>query len=266
MDIMSDTKKPRPRNRAAELFRENLLQIMERKLHWSDPAFAGLVPKDRMVFHFQNEYAVFVQPFPDYMENVAKHCPVQEVRDDLVSNMEEERIGIHYAGRPHPELFLEIPKAFGFDLSEFESVQLGPAGRTYKAYLGYATLFYPWEVGAAITTLFLEGNKYERSVFDPNAPKRPEPPLEEHPLVAHYGIPVEALKLVRIHRELDSADGEHRLATWRMLLDHVPEEQYDAVLEGMEKALLLWRRWREEVAAMCGVVKGDDGQPRLADI
>ncbi len=263
---MSDKKKPRPRDRAAELFRERLLDIMENKFHWSDPAFAGLVPKDRMVLHFQNEYEVFVKPFPDYMENVAKRCPVREVKDDLESNMEEERTGIHYAGRPHPELFLEIPKAFGFDLEGFESVQLGPAGRTYKAYLGYATLLYPWEVGVAITTLFLEGNKYERSVFDPDAPKRPEPPLEEHPLVTHYGIPVAALELVRIHRELDSADGEHRLAAWRMLLDHVSEEQRDAVVQGMEKALLLWRRWREEVAALCGIVKGDDGQPYLADI
>jgi hypothetical protein len=34
----------------------------------------------------------------------------------------------------------------------------------------------------------------------------------------------------------------------------------------MDKALMLWRRWREEVAAACGIVKGDNGQPRLAGI
>ena len=35
------------------------------------------------------------------------------------------------------------------------------------------------EHGAAVTTLFVEGTPFERGELDPNAPKRPVPPLED---------------------------------------------------------------------------------------
>lgn len=244
-------------------FREKLLQIMEKKDHWADPAFAGLVPKEKMIDQFKNDYEVFVRDFPDYMEEVLKRCPVKEIQDDLRENMEEERTGEHHAGAPHPELFLKIPQGFGFDMEEFKNIKLGPAGQAYKDFLWHASKDLPWEVGAAVSTLFLEGNKYERAVFDSKAEKRPEKPLEEHPLALNYGVPLEALELIRIHRELDSSEGDHRLAAWKMLLGHVEEPARPKVLEAMEQALKLWTAWRDEVAAACGVEKGEDEKPRL---
>ena len=70
-----------------------------------------------------------------------------------------------------------------------------------------------WAQAAAVTTIFLEGTDHERGELDPNAPKRPAPPLEQHPLVVHYGLPLEALALTKAHRRVE---GSHRAAAWRM--------------------------------------------------
>ena len=41
-----------------------------------------------------------------------------------------------------------------------------------------------------MTTLFLEGTKFERGELSNSAPRRPVPPLGDHPLVKHYGLPL----------------------------------------------------------------------------
>ena len=46
-------------------FREELLQVMEAKTHWAWPAFgSGLVPKDKLHVHFEQEYEVYIRDFP----------------------------------------------------------------------------------------------------------------------------------------------------------------------------------------------------------
>ena len=84
------------------------------------------------------------------------------------------------------------------------------------------------------------------------APKRPAPPLEEHPLVKHYGLPVEGLALTKAHRRVE---GSHRAAAWRMILDHVPSAEYAGVLAAMERTLEAWRTYRDAVAAACGLTR-----------
>ena len=73
------------------------------------------------------------------------------------------------------------------DLSRFQHVELLPAANEYRHFLDEAIRHYGWEIAAAIVTIFIEGTKDERSVIDLSAPKLP-PPLEEHPLVKHYGM------------------------------------------------------------------------------
>jgi pyrroloquinoline-quinone synthase len=107
-------------------------------------------------------------------------------------------------------------------------------------------------VAAAVVTLFLEGTPHERAVFDPSAPKRPEPPLEEHPLVKHYGLPVESLALTRAHR---GVEGDHRLAAWRVMLDHVPDPERAEVITAMEQVLAGWLAYRDAVAVACGLAR-----------
>jgi pyrroloquinoline-quinone synthase len=107
-------------------------------------------------------------------------------------------------------------------------------------------------VAAAVSTLFVEGTRFERGELDPSADKRPEQPIEEHALVRHYGLDPKHLSLTRAHRQVE---GEHRAAAWRVLLSHVPPHERSAVVAAMEQALAAWLCYRDDVAAACGLTR-----------
>lgn len=243
-------------------FREALLSHMERKVHWAWVAFTqGLVPREKLHIHLEQEYAVYVRDFPIFVARAYVQCPVPAVRRELIENVYEEETGRTAAGRPHPELFLEYPKGLGMDLKRFEHVELLPAAARFRAFLDAATTRQGWSVAAAVSTLFLEGTPYERGELDDTADKRPMPPLEEHPLVKHYGLPLEHLALTKAHR---SVEGEHRKAAWTVLLNHVPECEREAVVRVLGEAVDCWQAYRDDVAHACGLVKDARGMPVLA--
>jgi heme oxygenase-like protein len=232
-----------------ETLKEALLQLMERKHHWAWPAFEqGLCPRDRLHIHLEQEYATYVRDFPVLVARAYVQCPIAAVRRELVENVYEEETGGLAAGRPHPELFLEVPRGLGMDIVRFDTVELLPGAASYRAFLDRATTRRGWAIAAAITTLFVEGTRWERGELDPTSPRRPEPPLEEHPLVRHYGLPVERLALTRAHR---SVEGEHRAAAWRTLLDHTSGAEHPAMLRAMREALRRWLAYRDDVATAC---------------
>jgi pyrroloquinoline-quinone synthase len=236
-----------------QTFREALLQIMERKRHWAWPRFtAGEVARDRMLIHFEQEYATYVRDFPVMIGWAYVQCPIAAVRRELAENLYEEETGGLVAGRPHPELFLAYPRGLGFDVSGFHHIELLPAARRFRALLDEYTQRRGWAQAAAVTTIFLEGTEHERGELDPDAPRRPAPPLEAHPLVVHYGLPLEALALTRAHR---GVEGSHRAAAWRIILDHVPETEHAGVVIALEAALASWLAYRDEVAARCGLAR-----------
>ncbi len=236
-------------NRA--VFQEALLAVMERKVHWAWPCFtSGAVSAERMHIHFEQEYESYVRDFPVLVGRAYVQCPVAEVRRELAENLYEEETGGLVAGKPHPELFLEYPRGLNMDLSRFERIELLPGAATYRKTLDTLTNDRGWAVASAVATLFIEGTPYDRSVLDANAPARPEPPLEEHPLVKHYGLPVEHLALTKAHREVE---GEHRDSAWMIILDHVPDGDRPAVIRGMQEALLDWLGYRDDVAGACGL-------------
>jgi pyrroloquinoline quinone (PQQ) biosynthesis protein C len=237
-----------------DTFSEALLRVMEAKEHWAWSHFTeGRVERALLHVHLEQEYATYVRDFPILVARAYVSCPIADVRRDLIENVYEEETGRLGAGRPHPELFLEYPRGLGMDLSRFERVELLPGARAYRDFLDRCTRDDDWDVAAAVTTLFLEGTKFDRGELDPQAPRRPAPPLSDHPLVRHYGLPVEALALTRAHR---SVEGGHRAAAWRSVLDHVtsPSRQ-QAVLEAMQGALEHWLRYRDDVATACGIVR-----------
>lgn len=238
-------------------FTEALLAVMEQKEHWAWVEFTqGRVKRHLLHLHLEQEYATYVRDFPVLVARAYVGCPVAEVRRELIENVYEEETGRLGAGRPHPELFLEYPRGLGMDLTRFEQIALLPASHAYRAYLDRCTLQAGWEVAAAVTTLFLEGTKFERGELESNAPRRPAPPLSEHPLVKHYGLPLEALALTRAHR---TVEGGHRRAAWSNLLDHVADEpRQRAVVAAMQGALEHWLRYRDDVAAACGIVRRHD--------
>lgn len=234
-------------------FREALLHVMERKTHWAWPAFTnGEVARTRLHVHLEQEWEVYVRDFPRMVGRAYVQCPIAAVRRDLAENLYEEETGKLHAGRPHPELFLEYPRGLGFDLSRFDRVILLPNAARYRAFLDDATEARGWEIATAIVTLFVEGTPHERALFDPSVPPRPEPPLEEHPLVRHYGLPLEALALTKAHR---GVEGDHRLAAWRVMEEHVEDGARASVIHAMEGALELWHSYRDDVARACGVVR-----------
>ena len=128
-----------------ETFREQLLAVMERKDHWAWPAFTnGRVPKDRLHFHFEQEYGAYVRDFPVMVGWAYVLCPIAAVRRSLAENLYEEETGGLEAGSPHPELFLEYPRGLGMDLKRFENVQLLAAAQRYRSFLDEATQHYGW--------------------------------------------------------------------------------------------------------------------------
>jgi hypothetical protein len=139
------------------------------------------------------------------------------------------------------------------DLARFERVPYLPGAAEFRALLDDATQHRGWEIAAAVTTLFLEGTPYERGELDPSAPKRPQPPLSDHPLVRHYGLSTEHLALTKAHRRVE---GGHRAAAWRMLLGHVGEAKRERVVDAMQACLRAWLNYRDDVAAACGVQPG----------
>jgi pyrroloquinoline-quinone synthase len=245
------------------VFRETLLQIMERKVHWAWPAFtSGMVPKQLLHIHLEQEYATYVRDFPLLIGRAYVQCPIAAVRRELVENMYEEETGGMIAGRPHPELFLEYPKGLGMDLTRFEQIELLPGAGAFRALLDDATTARGWEVAAAVSTIFLEGTNHERGELERDAPKRPVSRLSDHPLVKHYGLPVEHLALTKAHRQVE---GSHRAAAWRVMLDFGSAGARADVVAWMEETLLAWQRYRDEVASACGITRDRAGQPaRLA--
>jgi hypothetical protein len=234
-----------------EAFREALLRVMERKVHWAWPSFtSGEVPKTRLHVHLEQEWEVYVRDFPVLVGRAYVQCPLPAVRRELAENLYEEETGGLHAGRPHPELFLEYPRGLGFDLARFERVELLPAAARYRALLDDATTKRGWSVATAVVTLFIEGTPHERALFDPAAPPRPEPPLEQHPLVLHYGLPLESLALTKAHR---GVEGEHRASAWRAMLEHAPVDARPGVIASMEETLAHWLAYRDEVARAVGL-------------
>ena len=234
-------------------FQESLLQIMEDKNHWAWPAFTGgLVKKEKLHIHLEHEYEVYIRDFPVLIGKAYVQCPIPEVRQELAENLFEEETGGLHAGRPHPELFLLYPEGLGMDLSRFKHVTLLPAAQTYRDYLHEACGRMGWEIGTAISTIFVEGTSYDRNVLEDNAPPRPAPPLEKHPLVMHYGLELKYLELTKAHR---GVEGDHRISAWRCVLDFVDSSQRESVVLHTRKALDLWKRYRDAVAESCGLTQ-----------
>jgi len=224
---------------------------MEQKTHWAWPEFgAGKVPRELLHVHFEQEYATYVRDFPVMVGWAYVQCPIAAVRRELAENLYEEETGGLVAKRPHPELFLEYPRGLGMDLDRFEHVELLPGARAYRAALDEMTQRQGWEVAASVATIFVEGTEHERGELDPRFPKRPVAPLERHPLVVHYGLPLESLALTKAHR---SVEGSHRKAAWQIVLEHVPEGARDRVVSSMNEVLGAWRGYRDDVARACGV-------------
>lgn len=243
----------------AEALKERLLQIMDQKDHWAWPHFtkAGL-SKAQLLVHFRHEYQTYVRDFPVLLARVLGLGPPPEVRAALAENIFEEQTGKLSLQVPHPDLFLEMMEGMGFSRDELEAQDpaLASEARAYRRYLEDVSQGMPWQVGAAVLTIFVEGNVHERATM---AGQRPERSIEEiiqnHPLVVHHGCPPEKMRLVKAHHLVE---GGHRDDAWTMVLGHIQESSglAEQVVLAVEGALRLWLKYRDGVAGAIGLQKG----------
>lgn len=230
---------------------ERLLRIMDDKDHWAWPRLTGPgLSRAQLLEHFRHEYQVYVRDFPVLLARVLGQGPPSDVRAPLAENIYEEQTGGLSVGRAHPTLFLEMMQGLGFGREDLESrtPALEPEATEYRRFLDQVSVTPPWPVGAAVTTIFVEGSRHERAELDGT---RELPGIEEaiarHPLVAFYGCPPDRMTLVRAHRQVE---GGHRRDAWRMVLDHVGTDRALGlrVESAVQQALDLWRAYRDGVA------------------
>ncbi len=112
----------------------------------------------------------------------------------------------------------------------------------------------PWVVGAAVLTLFVEGSAREREELGQisaiPSPAELESAVRMHPLVRVHGVPLPAMELVRAHKQVE---GGHRRDAWEMVLENAADGGERQVVDALNTALELWLRYRDEVAAACGI-------------
>lgn len=237
-------------------FQEEMLRVMDRKHHWAWPTFSdGSATVDQLKRHFQQEYAVYVRDFPVLLARIHGRNPPSSVRRMLAENIYEEDTGGLSLGKSHPELFLQMMTGLGFSGQTFENIRLLPGARRYRAWLEHASNHRDWVVGAAVMTVFVEGSvKDRKELTEPSKPKTAEEieaTVQQHPLVRHYGLPQDAMDLIRSHQMVEAG---HRHDAYHMVVNHAKAPvQQQTILRYLKRSLSLWTAYRDGVAQACGI-------------
>jgi pyrroloquinoline quinone (PQQ) biosynthesis protein C len=238
-----------------DALKERLLSIMDRKDHWAWPHLTrpGL-SRAQLLAHFKHEYQVYVRDFPVLLARLLGQGPPDEVRRALAENIYEEQTGGLSIGVSHPALFLEMMEGIGIRKADLEAPPLEPEATRYRGLLERVSAQSPWQLGAAVLTIFVEGSKHERLELEG---KREHLPVEEaiaqHPLVRCYGCPKENMRLVRAHR---AVEGGHRKDAWNMVLGHVSDAALaEQVVRAAEEAHRAWSDYRDGVARAMGLAR-----------
>ena len=228
---------------------------MDQKDHWAWKFFSQeKISKDQLKIHFKQEYRVYVRDFPVFLSRIHSTNPPAEVRHDLAENIYEEETGGLSKTGPHPALFLKMMTGLGFDLSEFQNIEMLPESITYRNWLDEVTLNGLWYEGAAVITIFLEGSIKDRQELQSES-QIPYPDVEKailnHPMVRIHGVNPKDMDLMRAHHLVERG---HRKAAWKMVLDYVHTvERQEKVKRLIKKTLDLWLAYRDGVAKACGL-------------
>jgi len=239
------------------VLQERLLRILERKNHWAWPWFGeGRVSLQRLLPHFQQEWELYVRDFPQLLARVMGHSNTpQDARAMLAANIYEEQTGGISGATSHPELFLRMMEGCGFSRSDFNDVKLLPAASSYRIFINEASGPDHWVVGAAVLTIFVEGNVHERRELEKTSPDSDaeiDAAIRQHPLVRIHRVDPKFLELQRVHKKVE---GGHRLDAWKMVIGHTPPTLEDRVVQMVETALERWLAYRDDVASACGITR-----------
>jgi len=250
---------PPSNNHGMASFKENLLKVMDQKLHWgweflSQPG----LHRDQMLIHFQQEYETYVRDFPIFLARILGRMNVghDQLKKEIVENLYEEQTGglsFKFSnGQSHPALFLKMMSGLGYKTENFQNIRLLPTSLGYRCFLDRVTLVEDWRIGVALLTLFVEGsvqdrermkNKYKEKV-------KLEKKLKEHGLIKNYGLKIKDADLIRVHY---SVEGDHRKSAWDTLLKAIPKDLEPIVTQRMLEALELWLLFRDGVCLEMGL-------------
>lgn len=239
-------------------FRNALLRIMDGKHHWAWDRFAtGVLTKDQLKVHFQQEYFVYVRDFPVMLARIHGHNPPPSVRRMLAENIYEEDTGGLALGISHPELFLKMMEGLGFASGDFERIRPLPASRAYRAWLDRMSNHTQWVLGAATMAVFVEGSVKDRAaLLEPSKAKTAEEietVIKHHPLVRYHGVSPDHMDLIRAHQLVETG---HRHDAYVMVTEHASTAALQqAVLASLKKSMRLWLAYRDGVAKACGIKK-----------
>jgi pyrroloquinoline-quinone synthase len=230
-------------------FLESILRVMDRKHHrfW-DHLNSPRATRSQWLLHFRQEWATYVRDFPVFLRRVHERCPAADVRADLMENILEEESGAVSGAGSHAELFLYMMDGFGHPRRLFEDVELLPESAAYRRFVDEAVAG-PWLVGAAVSTIFVEGSVQDRSELEAGGSHGPAgdeaDPFARHPLVIHQGLDPRYLELKRVHRRVE---GGHRLDAYAAVAKHARSNaERSAVTGAIEKALDLWVSYRDAI-------------------
>ena len=239
-------------------FHEALLRIMDSKHHWAWNHFAkGLLSKDQLKIHFQQEYIVYVRDFPVFLARIHGKNPPASVRRMLAENIYEEDTGGLSLGSSHPALFLSMMEGLGFSPQHFEQIRPLPSSRAYRAWLDKMSNHRQWVIGAAVLTIFVEGSVKDRAeLHEPPKQKSAEDieaVIQNHPLVRYHGISPDCMDLIRAHQLVEAG---HRHDAYTIVTEHAKTaSMQQAVLTALKTGMRLWLAYRDGIATACRIQK-----------
>ena len=222
-------------------FREAIVAVLARKIHWSDAAFAaGQVAAERLHVHFEQEYAAFVRDQAILLGRAYVECPEAAARAWLAGCIYEIETGRLALGEAHEAAFLAAPTGLGMELGRFAAVTPSPEAARLRAGIDEATQERGWAVALAVAGVLLGGD-----VFAGHGGG-----ALEHPLVAAYGLSRAALERWQGRLRVEEA---RRAAALELVAAQGAARA--EVLAALEDALDRWLDYREAVAKACGLVR-----------
>ena len=241
---------------SADQFRERLLDVINRKQHWSTPYFNGsTTTKAQLNIHFRQEYAVYIRDFSVLLGRLLGKNPPWQMRRQLATTIYEEETGGLSLGKPHQELFLHMMLGLGYPRAEFRDVELLSRSFAYREWLDNICQEEEWIMSAAVLTLLVEGSANDREeVFNQNQKKSKgdiEDIVLKHPLVVYHGLDPNHMDLVRV-REM-TEPGHRRIVYDLIVKEAIASGQSTLVLERLEEGLKLWLQYRDGIARACGL-------------
>lgn len=244
---------------AASAFRELLLRVMDQKDHWGwyQITSPGL-KKNQLQIHFQQEWEVYVRDFPILLARILGRMneASPELKREFAENIYEEQTGGLSAkiskNLSHPELFLKMMRGLGYQEREFSKVELLPTSLAYRSYIDLVTLTGPWQVGAVVLGLFVEGSREDRARLKQGY--RPTQNLNakirNHSLHKFYGLKESNMDLIKAHHAIE---GAHRKSAWDTLLKEIPKHLEDEIVTAMRNSLELWLLYRDGICLEMGL-------------